>query len=90
DFARRLAEDVERRRSHIDELIAKLAPERPLSRIDAVDLAVLRVAVAELTAEWPEMTPPSVVVDEAVELARLFGAEHSPRFVNGALGAMLR
>ena len=48
---------------------------------------VLRLALAELKTS-PD-TPPAVIADEAVELAKLFGSESSPRFVNGVLGSLL-
>ena len=53
-----------------------------------VDRNVLRIALAEMDPEIG--TPQGVAVNEAVELARLFGSEPSPGFVNGVLGALLR
>lgn len=70
----------------IDEQIKQHAPERPLADINQVDLAVLRLIVWE--AQHKE-TPKRVLIDEAVELAKEFGSESSPRFVNGVLGKLL-
>lgn len=70
----------------IDKQIIKLAPERPLSEINKVDLAVLRLAIFEI--EW-EKTPTKVAINEAVELAKEFGGDSSPKFVNGVLGQLL-
>lgn len=72
----------------IDRLIVKCAPEWPLSQINRVDLSVLRLAVYEL--RFKTSIPPKVVIDEAVELAKTYGSESSPGFVNGVLGAVLK
>lgn len=72
----------------IDRLIVKCAPEWPLSQINRVDLAILRLAVYEL--KFKTSTPPKVVIDEAIELAKTYGSESSPGFVNGALGAVFK
>jgi len=72
----------------IDQLIITCAPEWPLSQINRVDLSILRLAVYEL--KFKTSIPPKVVIDEAVELAKTYGSESSPGFVNGALGAVLK
>ena len=69
----------------IDTKIQKAAPAWPLDKLNKVDLAVLRLAVYELENTD---TPPKVVIDEAVELAKQFGSEKSPSFVNGVLGTI--
>ncbi|KKU56094.1 transcription antitermination factor NusB [Candidatus Amesbacteria bacterium RIFCSPLOWO2_02_FULL_48_11] len=68
----------------IDPIIAGAAPEWPLSKLNPVDLAILRLAVYELTID--KSAPFKVIIDEAVELAKEFGGEASPGFINGALG----
>mgnify|MGYP001578602170 CR=1 FL=1 len=73
--------------SSIDKLIAKSAPDWPINQINKIDLAILRLAVFELTMN--EDTPPKVVIDEAVELGKEFGADSSPGFINGALGKLV-
>jgi N utilization substance protein B len=70
----------------IDKKIQKAAPAWPVDRINRVDLAVLRLAVYELIHED---APKKVIIDEAVELAKEYGAESSPPFVNGVLGAIV-
>ena len=70
----------------IDEEIAFHAPERPLSEINRVDLAVMRLIIFESRFQ---KTPKKVLVDEAVELAKEFGSETSAKFVNGVLGKIL-
>ena len=72
----------------IDGAIHQAAPEWPVEKISRVDLAILRLAIYELTIEKKE--PPKVVIDEAVELAKEFGNPTSPGFINGALGAVLK
>lgn len=70
-----------------DVVIAKAAPEWPLSNINRIDLAILRVATEELLYSD---TPPKVIIDEAVEIAKKYGAENSASFINGVLGTILK
>lgn len=72
----------------IDSLITKSAPEWPIDQINRLDLAVLRLAIFEL--QIAKIEPPKVIIDEAVELAKEFGSESSPSFVNGVLGTVLK
>lgn len=83
-----LAQKVEKVLKKVDKIIAGAAPQWPIERINAVDLAILRLAVYELVLAKKE--PPKVVIDEAVELAKEFGSENSPGFINGALGNILK
>jgi N utilization substance protein B len=69
----------------IDEQIKNSAPQWPLEKLNKIDLAVLRLAVFELNKND---APPKVIIDEAVELAKEFGSENSPSFVNGVLGTI--
>lgn len=73
-------------RSSLDEQIQKAAPEFPIDKINKVDLAILRLAVYELLIS--KTAPKNVIIDEAIELAKEFGGESSPAFVNGALGKL--
>ena len=72
----------------IDGLITRLAPDWPLERMPAVDRAVLRVGIYELS-QRPDV-PTAVVLDEAVELAKRYSTEESGRFVNGVLASAAR
>jgi N utilization substance protein B len=65
----------------------KLAPDWPAHRQGAVDRCILRIAHYEMTSG---RTPPKVAVNEAVELAKEFGSERSPAFVNGLLDKVLK
>ena len=67
--------------------IEAAATEWPINRLNKIDLAVLRLAVYELKYEE---TPPKVVIDEAVELAKEFGSENSSSFINGVLGTIYK
>ncbi|KKU91903.1 MAG: N utilization substance protein B-like protein [Microgenomates group bacterium GW2011_GWA1_48_10] len=71
----------------VDRLIKAAAPEWEINKINQIDLAILRLAVYELVIETKE--PSKVIIDEAVELAKEFGNEASPSFINGALGQVL-
>jgi N utilization substance protein B len=90
EFAARLVEAVESDRLALDDRIGELAPARPVARIDRVDRAILRLALAELSLEVDDNAPPAVIANEAVEIAKLYGSETSPRFINGVLGTVLR
>jgi len=74
--------------TEIDNQISKAATEFPINKINRVDLAILRLAVYELLYNKKE--PPHVIVDEAVELAKEFGNDTSPSFINGVLGKILK
>lgn len=71
----------------IDEKIQNAAPEFPINKINKIDLAILRLAVYELLIKKRE--PEKVVIDEAIELAKEYGGDTSPSFVNGALGSIV-
>jgi len=68
----------------INDLIKKFASKYPLEKVSKVDLSILRLAVYELNFE--KKTPPKVVIDEAIELAKELGGEKSFSFVNAVLG----
>lgn len=70
------------RHAEYDALLTGLSPDWPTHRQPPVDRAILRLACAEITSG---ITPPKVAINEAVELAKQFGAEHSPAFINGVL-----
>ncbi|MCB0163423.1 MAG: transcription antitermination factor NusB [Anaerolineae bacterium] len=86
-FAQSLVTGVQTYRAYLDSVVGELAPEWPISQIAAVDRNVLRIAIYELLFE-PDI-PPKVAINEAVELAKMFGGESSPRFVNGVLGSLV-
>lgn len=71
----------------LDKRIKVAAPAWPIEKLNKIDLAILRLAVYELEEE---KAPPKVIIDEAVELAKEFGGESSPSFVNGVLGTIYK
>lgn len=86
EFARQIIFGVLPITDTLDHLIAKYAPEWPLDQIAAIDRNILRMALWEF-AVYGE-TPLKVAINEAVELAKLYGSDSAPRFVNGVLGAL--
>lgn len=86
-FGAELARGVLSRVSGLDRIIESLAPNWPVAQLSSVDRNILRIAVYEITL--PTDTPSKVVANEAVELAKAFGSDSSPRFVNGVLGSLL-
>jgi N utilization substance protein B len=82
----RIIHGVEENREKIDELITKYAPQWPIEQIKKVDLVILRMALFE--GFLSDSTPPKVAIDEAIELAKMFGGNTSDKFINGVLGAI--
>ncbi len=87
-FARRIVREVLLLRPLLDRYIARYAPEWPVENLSPIDRNLLRMALWEMAVYGK--TPLKVVINEAVELAKAFGSESSPRFVNGVLGSMVR
>ena len=86
DFARQIIFGVLPLTSTLDEIIARYAPEWPLDQIAAIDRNILRMALWEFAVYHD--TPIKVAINEAVELAKQYGSDSAPRFVNGVLGAL--
>ena len=86
EFTRQIIFGVTPLTHELDELIAKYAPEWPLDQIAAIDRNILRMAFWEFAVQ--RETPIKVAINEAVELARHFGSDSAPRFVNGVLGSL--
>jgi N utilization substance protein B len=86
EFARQIIFGVLPLTTNLDLLIARYAPEWPLDQIAAIDRNILRIALWEFAVL--RETPIKVAINEAVELAKLFGSDSAPRFVNGVLGAL--
>lgn len=84
-FLRELVAGVVQHREQLDALIQRYAPAWPVSQIAVIDRNVLRLALLELSGATG--TPPKVAINEAVDLAKLFGSDSSSRFVNGVLGS---
>ena len=86
EFARQIIFGVLPLNNNLDLLISKYAPEWPFDQIAAIDRNILRMAVWEFAVSGE--TPVKVAINEAVELAKHFGSDTAPRFVNGVLGSL--
>lgn len=85
-FAQELVSGVLAHREHIDRMIHEKAPAWPLEQVAVVDRNILRLAIYEIMVD--NRVPVRAAINEAVELAKAFGGESSPKFVNGVLGAV--
>lgn len=87
-FIHQITQGVVKNKDQLDAIILELAPEWPIDQVAPIDKAILRAAIYEL--KNVEATPPKVVINEAVELAKTFGGENSAKFINGVLGTLYR
>jgi N utilization substance protein B len=87
EFARQIIFGVLPLINILDQVIAQYAPEWPLEQIAAIDRNIMRLACWEFASPNGD-TPIKVAINEAVELAKRFGSESAPRFVNGVLGSL--
>ncbi|MBA3072964.1 MAG: transcription antitermination factor NusB [Anaerolineae bacterium] len=71
----------------LDNIIAAHAPEWPLDQVAIIDRNILRIALWEFAVS--KMTPVKVAINEAIELAKIYGSDSSSRFVNGVLGSLV-
>ena len=85
-FIRHLAEEVIAQRDDLDTEIQRYAQSWPVEQLSPVDRNILRIAIYEV--KCGKGVPLQVAINEAVELAKRFGGESSPRFINGVLGAV--
>ncbi len=86
EFDRHLVRGVMENYEQLDEVIRKNAPAWPLEQVAAVDRNILRLAIYEIVID--NRVPMRAAINEAVELAKEFGGEASPKFVNGVLGSV--
>jgi N utilization substance protein B len=87
DFTRHLVNGVLAHRDVLDAFIHEHAPEWPLEQMAYIDRNILRMAIFEFAVDG--RTPVKVAINEAVELAKWFGSDSAPRFVNGVLGSLV-
>ena len=85
-FIRELVSGVIRNKETIDQNIRRFAPAWPIEQIPVIDRNILRLAIFELL--FDSKVPVKVAINEAVELAKRFGSDNSPKFVNGVLGSV--
>jgi N utilization substance protein B len=87
EFSRYLVNSVIKYQAVLDVFIHRYAPEWPLEQMAYIDRNILRVAIFEFAVDG--QTPIKVAINEAVELAKAFGSDSAPRFVNGVLGTLV-
>ncbi len=87
DFARGLVSGVTQNKQAIDDEIRRFAPLFPLEQIAIIDRNILRLAIYEVL--FDSEVPVKAAVNEAVELAKGFGSDNSPKFINGVLGSVI-
>lgn len=86
DYTLRLVGGIVKQQPELDSAIAKLAPDFPVTQLAAIDRNILRIALFEIQQGD---VPVKVAINEAVDMAKEFGSDTSPRFINGVLGAAI-
>jgi transcription antitermination protein NusB len=86
EFTRQIVVGVLAMKDRLDAFIAQHAPEWPLDQVAVIDRNILRIALWEFAIHGS--TPIKVAINEAIELAKLYGSDSTPRFVNGVLGSL--
>ncbi len=86
-FTEKLVQGVLKNKSKIDEVIGRFAPSFPVAQMSVIDRNILRVAIFEILMD--NNVPVKVAINEAIELAKTFGSDSSPRLINGVLGSIV-
>lgn len=89
-FVYGLIDSILKKKTIIDEIITKAAPDWPIEKISTVDRNILRIGLTELLFGDRNDVPPKVAINESIELAKTFGGENSSKFINGVLGAVYK
>lgn len=89
EFVRGLVHGTAEAAEELDAQLQPIAPDWPIDQIARIDKCILRLSLYELKSKARDV-PPKVVINEAVELAKAFGADNSSKFVNGVLGTAYR
>jgi N utilization substance protein B len=87
DFVREIVQGVHPRIEKIDLVISTFAPDWPLDQVASIDRNIIRIALWEFAIG--KLTPVKVAINEAVELAKIYGSDSTPRFINGVLGSLV-
>jgi N utilization substance protein B len=88
EFAWKIMKGIIDHLGAIDNLIRNYAPEWPLEKISLIDKNILRLGVYELLFADKKEVPPKVAINEAIEIAKNYSNQNSPRFINGVLGTI--
>lgn len=86
DFAIDIVQGISPIRELLDRYIAEHAPEWPIDQVSIIDRNLLRIALWEFAIK--NETPIKVAINEAIELAKIYGSDSTPRFINGVLGSL--
>lgn len=86
DFALEIVQGIAPIRELLDRHIAEHAPEWPIDQVSIIDRNLLRIALWEFAVK--DETPIKVAINEAIELAKIYGSDSTPRFINGVLGSL--
>ncbi len=86
DFSRQIVTGVVPLIEKLDNFISQHAPEWPLDQVAVIDRNIIRIALWEFAVKG--CTPVKVAINEAIELAKTYGSDSTPRFVNGVLGSL--
>ncbi len=89
-FMRKLLLGILDKRTTLDDIIEKAAPDWPINKIALIDRNILRIGLYELLFEDRTQVPAKVAINEAIELAKTYGGETSGKFINGVLGAVYK
>lgn len=89
DYTQNLVLGIGEQKEKIDELISNHAKEWDITRLAAVDLNILRISIYEMYFSENKIAP-NIVINEAVEIAKVYGGDDSPRFINGILGKIVK
>lgn len=90
EFAWKILQRIVEHLDELDSMITTLAPEWPLDKIAIIDRNILRIGLSELLYADHGEVPPKVAINESIEMAKGFGGQSSPRFINGVLGTVYR
>lgn len=88
EYLNKLIDDVNENRERIDEIISKYSIDWDISRLGKVERAILRLSIGEML--FTDDVPVSVAINEAVRMAKKYGADNASRFINGILGKFAR
>jgi len=86
-FSEHLIQGVLHNKSRLDNHIEHFAPAFPVEQMSIIDKTILRLAISEIL--FNNKTPFKVIINEAVEIAKIFGSDSSPRLINGVLGSII-
>jgi N utilization substance protein B len=87
EFSREIILGVIPIMDRLDTIVSEHAPEWPMDQVAVIDRNILRIALWEFAVS--EITPTKVAINEAIELAKIYGSDSSSRFVNGVLGSLV-